>query len=258
MFYLVQLTKIFKKHPFRLTLFLSMSFAFLIVSSNPQQVVELIIQKTDSTKQNPYFHALIDGRENHARISRNLTEIPGVEKVEVLPKEEIQAQVQSILTDLKVSVPADMTQLNYNGIKVFLSQGIKDHGQNLIRDYLTRLAGESNITLGNIVNMAMPIVPTKFKFFYDYLQPLTIALFFVFWFASFRLIEQPLQKNSYLIEQFQRRKKVSVKTYLSLFAVIIGMVTLPLLLFLDVQWTVAVAVVCLSLPFFMLRRRYLW
>ncbi len=235
-----------------------MSFAFLIVSSNPQQVVELIIQKTDSTKQNPYFHALIDGKENHARISRNLTEIPGVEKVEILPQAEIQAQVQSILTDLKVTIPADMNQLNYNGIKVFLSQGIKDHGQNLIRDYLTRLAGESNITLGNIVNLALPIVPTKFKFFYDYLQYITIALFFVFWFVSFRMIEQPIQKNSYLIEQFQRRKKVSVKTYLSLFGLILGFATLPLLIFLEVQWTLTVAVVCLTLPIFLLRRRYLW
>lgn len=258
MFYLVQLGKILKKYPFRFSLFLSMSFAFLAVSSNPQQIVELIIQKTDSVKQNPYFHALIDGRQNHSRISRNLTDIPGVEKVEILPQEEIQAQVQSILTDLKVAIPADMNQLNYNGIKVFLSQGIKDHGQGLIRDYLTRLAGESNITLGNIVNIATPLSTSKYKFFFDYIQPLTIALFFVFWFASFRLIEQPLQKNSYLIEQFQRRKKVSVKTYLAIFSLILGSAFLPLFLFLDVQWTLAVAIVSLCLPLFMLRRRFQW
>ena len=97
----------------------------------------------------PYFYALLSATENHARIKRKMLDLPGVGKVKIIEKNEVKNQALEILDNLSMGKEEELN-FEYIGMEISLSRDVNVRGQELIRGYLIRLAGESNITLGKI------------------------------------------------------------------------------------------------------------
>ena len=107
--------------------------------------------------------------------------------------------------------------LNYAGIKIVYLKGLKPRAQALIRDYLTHLVSEGNITLGAIKDndelldkRTQFIAVIKSWGYSVYLVVVTI-----FWFISLLSVRAKIQEASYLLESYQRKKRVSMKMALN-------------------------------------------
>jgi hypothetical protein len=213
MFYLTQLLRIFFKRPLAsFGLVVSTVFCSVLLSVNGQQLTShLGIVEHQPTAD--FFHALVDGRQNHSRISRNLLELPMVVGVDLLSREDIASEVNQILGNLSTTLGASALNLDYTGLKVYLDPTTSESSRELVRDYLVRLAGESNITLGALVRS----VQTQAAFSVKYIDYALYIVALFFWAMMMRLFISELAKQSYLIEQFQRRDRVALKIYLAYF-----------------------------------------
>ncbi len=164
-------------------------------------------------KAGSYFYALIASSESYQDIARQVSVLPGVHKVEVLSETQIKDEVKTILGALQVNLNESTLDLNYAGLKIIYAKDLKPRAQDLIRDYLTHLVGEGNITLGTIkVNDQTQDKRTQFIAViksWGYL--LYLLIIFIFWVMSLLSIRAKIAEASYLLENYQRKRKVGVK-----------------------------------------------
>jgi hypothetical protein len=163
----------------------------------------------------PYFYALLSATENHSRIKRKMLLLPGVNKVEIIGKNEVKNQALEILDNLNMG-KEDEFNFEYIGLEVALDRDVNSRGQELIRGYLKRLSGENNITLGKIY---LPSISKNLKKNLDIFNQyggwgIGLVLLLVWLFAFFAL-KKKVKKVSFLIEQYQRKKGVEIKIVLS-------------------------------------------
>lgn len=216
MFYLSHFFKLFKFYPLRSIGFFFLSFSLFFTLAFQNQVSSKIEGFVQGESKNAYFHALVAGRENHSRISRNLMNLPGVAQVEILSEDLIKDQVKEIIGSISVDIPESLFQLNYAGLKIVFAEGLKENSQNLIRDYLNRLVGDSQVTMSAVKQ----VEKTKRAGFWQ--QTVERYGFWMLWFGllSFWVgvtvfFIQGLRRQAYLIEQFQRRRHVGAKIFIS-------------------------------------------
>jgi hypothetical protein len=213
MFYLIQFFKILFKSPLRG--FFLFFFSILMVCSLGQKAFleEQFLKMIPENKAGSYFYALIASTESYQNVARQMAVLPGVYKVEVLSEAQIKDEVKSILGSLQVSLNQTTLDLNYAGLKVIYTKDLKARAQDLIRDYLSHLVGEGNITLGAIKlndqsldkrNQFIGAIKT-----WGYSLYLFIIL--VFWMISLLSVRVKIAEASYLLESYQRKRKVGVK-----------------------------------------------
>ena len=213
MFYLIQFFKIFFKSPAR-GCFLFV-FSFLLVFSLGQKkfLEEEFLKLIPENKSGPSFYALIPASESYQNIARQMQMLPGVYKVETLSENQIKDEVKSVLANLQVGSLATNLDLNYVGIKVVYIKGLKPRAQELIRDYLTHLVAEGNITLGAIKDNGEAFDKrTQFiAAIKTWGYSIYLAVLASFWFISLLTVRAKIEEASYLLESYQRKKRVSVK-----------------------------------------------
>lgn len=260
MFYLSQCAKLAYSHPLRVSSFLLVGVGLFVLSFIGPSLEKRWMPYLSSQQFDlPYFHALVSGRENHSRISRNLQDLPGVEKVEILAEESIKSQVRDIVGSLSEDITESFLSLDYAGLKVIFTDGLQASSQELIRDYLKRLVGDSKVTLG-------PVQATKRKkvektWIRELIEQnafeVVMGMACLFWFILGLDLSGPLSRQAYLVEQFQRRNKVAIKTYLSLF---IPLLIIPILGLLFSVPSVMILIVFMagSLPLAAVARRVSW
>lgn len=208
---------------------LASGFAFLILSimlvtglTQKDFLEKKVFNQLPSEVSGPYFYALVSGKENHLRLSRKLGELPGVALVSVLDKNEINTKVGEILESLGLDSGTGMFDFDYAGLKIIFKEGISDRSQDLIRDYLVRLAGKDKVTLGvtkdndNIIKKHNATL-LSFK---RWGAVLTIALIFTLWVSSAFSFGKKLKEMCYIVESFQRKERVGLKVYLTGFVII--------------------------------------
>lgn len=233
MFYLNTFIQNIKRHPVWGGAYLFVTALLLFSAMNFQTLESVVFKSSNNLNSGPYFHALISGAENHRRISRKLLDLPGVQRVELLGENEIQSQVKNVLSNLDVDMKIEDIDLNYAGLKVILDRNLQNRSQELIRDYLVRLVGESKLTLGAIkaISRAEKLKNQLFSQFKEWGITVVSVGFIVIWGLIGIVFSTLVKKSSYIIEQFQRRNKVGLKVMLSggviLFA---GCLSLTLLL----------------------------
>ncbi|WP_044557609.1 SPFH domain-containing protein [Halobacteriovorax marinus] len=222
MFYLSNFFLNIKNHPFWGGLFAMTSIFVLACAINFTSIEESVFATNSSYSTGPYFHALISGQENHKRISRKLTELPGVNRVEILGEAEIQDQVSKVLSNLDLGMEMEEMNLNYAGLKVILDKSLQERSQNLIRDYLVRLVGSSKLTLGAVkaISKAEELKNQVFTQFKEWGITVVSIACLVIWSLISIVFSSKVQQSSYIIEKFQRRNKVGLKVMLT------GMATL--------------------------------
>jgi len=217
MFYLNTFVQNIKRSPVWGGTYLLATMLLLLSAMNFKTLESVIFKSSNKFNSGPYFHALISGAENHRRISRKLLDLPGVQKVELLGESEIQSQVKNVLSNLDVDMKIEDIDLNYAGLKVILDRNLQNRSQELIRDYLVRLVGESKLTLGAIkaITKAEKLKNQVFSQFKEWGITVVSIGFIVIWGLIGIVFSTLVKKSSYIIEQFQRRKKVGLKVMLS-------------------------------------------
>lgn len=217
MFYLNLFFQSIKRHYVWGSLFLVLTFTLTLVGMNFSLFKKSVFQNGHNFNSGPYFHALIAGEENHQRISRKLLDLPGVNKVEIMEKTEIQKQVSSVLANVEMDIKEEDFSLNYVGLKIILASGLQKRSHSLIRDYLVRLVGESKVTLGGVkeISRTEKLKTQLFLKFKEWGVSVVSIGFVIIWGLVAFVFSLSVKQSSYLIEQFQRRKMVGFKTMLS-------------------------------------------
>jgi hypothetical protein len=213
MFYLTQFFKILFKSPLRG--FFLVLFSIVMVFSIGQKAFleEQFLKMIPENKAGSYFYALIASSESYQNVARQMSVLPGVHKVEVLSETQIKDEVKNILGSMQINLPASTLDLNYAGLKVIYAKDLKPRAQDLIRDYLTHLVGEGNITLGAIKVNDQSL--DKRNQFIGVIKAwgysLYLFIIFLFWVISLLSVRVKIAEASYLLENYQRKKKVGVK-----------------------------------------------
>ncbi len=213
MFYLVQFFKIVTKSPIRgFFLFL---FSIILVFSIGQKkyLEEQFTKMIPENKAGDYFYALIASGESYENVARQMAVLPGVFKVEVLSEEQIKEEVKGILGGLQGDLTDTTLDLNYAGLKIVYARELKDRPKELVRDYLSHLVGEGNITLGSIKSSDQ--VGDKRTQFIAVIKSwgysLYLFIIFIFWTISLLAVRMKIAEASYLLEHYQRKQKIGLK-----------------------------------------------
>ena len=174
---------------------------------------EQFLKLIPENKAGSYFYALIASTESYQNVARQMAVLPGVHKVEVLSETQIKDEVKGILGSLQVSLNQTTLDLNYAGLKVIYAKDLKPRAQELIRDYLTHLVGEGNITLGAIKLNDQTL--DKRNQFISVIKSWGYSLYLfivcLFWLISLLSVRVKIAEASYLLESYQRKRKVGVK-----------------------------------------------
>ncbi|MFA6236423.1 MAG: hypothetical protein WC635_03765 [Bacteriovorax sp.] len=213
MFYLTQFIKILFKSPLRgFFLFL---FSVLMVFSIGQKTFleDQFLKMIPENKAGSYFYALIASTESYQNVAHQMAVLPGVHKVEVLSENQIKDEVKGILGSLQVNLSQTTLDLNYAGLKVIYAKDLKPRAQELVRDYLTHLVGEGNITLGAIkINDQSLDKRNQFiAAIKSWGYSIYLFVVFLFWMIALLSVRVKIAEASYLLESYQRKRKVGVK-----------------------------------------------
>lgn len=164
-------------------------------------------------KAGDYFYALVDSSESYQNIARQMGMLPGVFKVEILSETQIKEEVKNVLGALQVDMTDSSLDLNYAGLKIIYARELKPRAKELIRDYLTHLVGEGKITLGAI--KANDQIGDKRAQFINLIKTwgysLYLFIIFIFWVVSLLAVRVKIVEASYLLENYQRKRKIGLK-----------------------------------------------
>tara|TARA_R110000868_G_scaffold201748_1_gene449265 strand:- start:8355 stop:9134 length:780 start_codon:yes stop_codon:yes gene_type:complete len=211
MFYLSHFFQIVKRFPVRFTVFIVLTMGLFFSASHRDFIKNTVGSDKLTQGFHPYFHALISTRQNISWISRKLRELPGVERVEVLSKEKLNQQVQSLLSGMDGEIAQAVGEMELAGVKVVTRSELEERSITLIKEYLTRLSG-TDTTVGATVFPPKKKTATGFVW-QAWISEIIVATIFFLWAASVMSFITPVRKSSYLVEQFQRRRGVAMKTW---------------------------------------------
>ncbi len=213
MFYLSHFFQTVRQFPIRFLLIVISTIALFFSASHRDFINE--VSGLNKTQQvfHPYFHALISSKQNIPWISRKLKELPGVEKVEILENEKLNQQVQSLLEGMDGDIAQAVGELSLAGVKVVTRSELEERSIQLLKDYLIRLSG-SDTTVGATVFPPKKRLMSAYSW-QSWFSEIIISICFISWVLSILAFTKPIKKSAYLIEQFQRRRNVAMKTWLS-------------------------------------------
>lgn len=212
-------------------------------------------------KAGDYFYALIASSESYQTVARQMSVLPGVHKVEVLSETQIKEEVKNVLGSLQIETADSALDLNYAGLKIIYAKDLKPRAKDLVRDYLTHLVGEGNITLGAV--KANDQIGDKRAQFINVIKTWGYSLYlfivFIFWVISLLSVRVKIAEASYLLESYQRKRKVGLKMALNgltlIFLLSVG-VTFVLGMPQIVNLLVALAIFIVGI--FLHAKRYQW
>ncbi len=195
-------------------LFVVFSFTLITATHNRSSIKKFFSLSTKSTSR-PYFNALISDDSNLSAIERKMRKLPGVKNVRVKRALEVSKELGSLQVDLNSDVLKSLSNINYSSVTIELSNSIQNRSQSLIKEYLTRLVGDKSITISNIKNPkrvelsknSPGVLMHKWGDFY------IIGVLSILWLASCLSFGTYLKNYSFLIEKFQRKKKVDMKIF---------------------------------------------
>lgn len=217
MFYLNQFFKILAKSPIRGVCLVLFSVLLVFSISQKKYLSEQFANMIPDNQAGDYFYALIASTEQYASIARQMNALPGVYRAEILSEAQIAQEVKNILGNLDVDLTESKFDLKYVGLKIIYTRDLKPRAQDLVRDYLTHLVGENNITLGAVKSSDM--TNDKRAQFIGVIKTwgysIYLFLIFTFWTISLLLTRYKIAEASYLLESYQRKRKVGLKVALN-------------------------------------------
>ena len=215
MFYIIQFFKIIKENFLKGISFFLVSASFILVVGNWTVLKDRILDLYPDYMKGPSFYALISSGQDYLNIQRKLISLPGISSVKILEKETLKNQTEKIMKNFQLA-NEDVGIFDFIGLEVMFDKNINDRGQELIKNYLTKLAGDNNITMGKTT---IPPEKDNIKSIMDFINQggwWAVSLIFSFlWIFSLLIFKKEVKKSSYLIEQFQRKSLVELKILFS-------------------------------------------
>ena len=186
MFYLNLFWKTVTQNPFKGVFFVlfTMSLFFGILSKN--QIDKQIFSNISLSGQESFFYALLDDKENQARIARKLRALPGVKKVDILTSNSINKKATEVINNVALGLSSELINLDYSGLKIVFMSKISSRSISLIRNYLNRLVGKKHITMGGVKEPQKNQVKLSgvLHFVKSWGATLSLVAFFLLWFLS--------------------------------------------------------------------------
>ncbi|MCR9203399.1 MAG: hypothetical protein NXH75_02400 [Halobacteriovoraceae bacterium] len=175
-------------------------------------VEKLVLSQKALESSHPYFYAVIPDTANANYLRRKLLSLPGVKQVNMMGDKKISEHVRAVLESTQIAFDESLMDLKYSGLKVGLSPDLKPRSLNLIRNYIKRLAGENDVTLGAVKNPELTKTKAPLKLVFLKTTRWVPALFMLMYLVGLFLMSQVLRKESWLIETYQRKNKVFEKS----------------------------------------------
>ncbi len=223
MFYLIHFYKTLFAKPITGTLWV-MTFLGLASTVFYEKNIQTFFGEQKTEAKNPYFYAVMPSDINTSYIQRKLKGLPGVESVYLLSKQSVGEQIKAILQSTAVEWDNELLNLDYAGIKVDLSPDLQGRSQTLIRNYLNRLAGDKDVTLGAVhtpLSLSKKMPTNWLGLLGQYIGLIFVGLSLVFLAMSI----PSLGRESFLVETYQRKTKVFEKSFFYGQAPIIALLT---------------------------------
>lgn len=216
MFYLNQFCKTIIDQKLKGLAFIFLSFA-LCFSLLQRNEVKNLFSFSKKIIQKPYFNALLPSGKEASIIASRLERLPGVEEVKLVGHKIDPNKIKAMGVDISSGVLESVFGKNYQTIKVVMEKDLETRSQNLIKEYLGRLVGDRDVTISEIkMPVKIELNPNDPSFLMDnYADIYLVAILSVLWFFSCFGVIRSIQMNSYLIEKFQRRSEVAMKTFVT-------------------------------------------
>jgi hypothetical protein len=214
MFYLKNFYSNVKLHPVSGLVFILLIALWGSMFIFQDEINRKILKITEVKSMGPYFHALVDSKVNLPRIIRKLNDLPGIESIQTVPKEEVAKKLKTVLASIDLQEEVNSSSFSYNSLKVTFLKNLRVKSQTLIRDYIVRLAGDDNISLSAVKGESeenKSILKLK-KILVKWSMPLGVMAFLSIFFPCLILFNSELRASSYLVENYQRRSFVALKT----------------------------------------------
>ena len=177
---------------------------------------DFLQSKIANKNQYSYFYVLMSLSENHEDVVRKLRDLEEIKQIETLNQEVIAKEVKKILSELDVNVLTPVLDMEYVGFKIIFALNTSTRSQQLVREYVERLVDKKNLILGDIKDnisdkkASEDFLLKKIHFIYPFILLSVISLWLIFFIS----IKRTLTKIAYLVEQYQRRRQVLLKTLL--------------------------------------------
>lgn len=259
MFYLIQFFDSFKSHVFKGSMLTLTTVAVLVCAGLQKKIDHSLLSSYKTLQTRPYFHALLSSKENASRIQRKIVQLPGVKKVILLGEEKVKGKVEKMMEGLTTAMNTDLLNIDYTGLKIVLSEELRPRSISLIRDYMGRLVGKENLTLGSVKGNKADKMTKELPFFIKWGAWLLLGIFSCLWVVSAVAFQSELKKDAYLVEQFQRRTAVGPKSFSAGLLSLILVILPAILLMASIQWINFLIVSFIILSFGpLLLRQYQW
>ena len=230
MFYLTFYFRFLKKSP--LLLFLHFGLLSLIILNvlKANSIQKFVYLTFTENKEHPHFYAIMTKDINHSKIFEKLLKLPGIKNVELVDNNYIARQTESILSDLELNDLGN-DSFDFIGIKVIFERAIKKKSMKLVQDYLKKITTKGHLIIGDIKNTS---TNKNQSFIITHASIMMTSILCFFWLIINHQMAEKIRRNAYIVEQFQRKTSVALKTYTLTFFTFIAVPFLGAISFINV------------------------
>ncbi len=192
----------------------SLSFFIMLGAFLYQSEIALFASNTLSVKRKALSFK-IAYRENQMTngFEAKILKIPGVLKIVPVQQDSINKNIQKVL--LKYDINQELLNLErFQGLKIILHEDLSIKNQEMVRTYVSKLLANTNSFVAplSVPNQDLLIQTGNFRGVS--LQVLKISMFIAFlsFLISFYFMLMNLYKKSFIVENYQRKKYVALKS----------------------------------------------
>ncbi len=231
MFYLSSFVKIITNTSIKGILFLLASLILIFAVENRQILKKSINKYSSVDGHESYFNILVSENNNYQLLMSKLGELPGIKEVKVKNQKKIKQKIDSLVGQLKVSIPSVLLWKDVQLVKVILKKGVTKRTVSLIKEYIVRLIGQESVVIStfrekskissfNKKNVKLMLMIKNWG------EWIVLVGIFAIWFAIFLVLMPRAQQVIYLVEQFQRKSHVGFKSFIAGFTCLLIIATL--------------------------------
>lgn len=251
MFYLKEVLNLFKKNFFLTSSLGVLTFLLYLSVANFTDVQKVINSKLPQVENEHYFNALVNESINVFSVKRKIEGLPGVRGVMVLSEQDSLARLKGLTSALGLSNEEFSSLKEMVALKIALNSKVSQSSIKLIREYMVRLTGKTNILMGSVKYKISNERVFK-KLIHNVKKwPLQIAIGvgFLLWSIVFFLLRREVVRVSYIVENFQRKKNVAMKMTLVMVGCFLIASSLVSLNFFNPDWTYTLGFVVIMMVF---------
>ncbi|MBF0300620.1 MAG: hypothetical protein HQK51_18040 [Oligoflexia bacterium] len=216
MFYLNCFLKAIKQYPIRGIIFLLTSSLLFLIGYQGDYLQKKFWQYYGEDLFYPYFYVIFQEEKNISLAQKYLAKLPGIVKIYVQDKENLNNAVRKSFNELNLpTIVTSELDNNFYGLKVVLEPDLSIASTGLIKKYIDHLFKNGNIS-------TTPI-KTRYKTNDKYDKSIVILmkkwggkfiliLILILWPLSYFIFMTPNKKLFYLLEIYQRRSHIGIKS----------------------------------------------